>query len=95
VLEILQKLVISGFRRGTNDILFWDFTQRILELRSDVSGQPIFRCQGVKVCLTLEDVPKRRQRTTDIRCVTSQKSEDLITVVAINLNFRFPTRRIR
>jgi len=76
--------VISGFRGGVRSSLFLDLTQRRLVV-TDVSGQPIGRsCKGQAVQGELElfelwrwdryDVPKRL--TTNLRCVTSQKSED-------------------
>ena len=65
-------------------------------LVTDVSGQPIPRLQEEFFldCAVLEEggrqvVPERRLPTTDIRCVTSQKSDDLSFILTQLENFLF------
>ena len=59
--KLSEVCVISGFRRGVRDSLFWDVTQRRLAV-TDVSGKPVG--------------PETWQLTTNLLCVTSEKSED-------------------
>jgi hypothetical protein len=73
--------------------LFWDVTQRRLVV-TDVSGQaigPIFEDRDQEEflldCLTLEDGTDSLSQnvgdiTTNLRCVTSQKSVDLVYTAA-------------
>jgi hypothetical protein len=58
-------------------LLFCDVTLLRSVVITDVLGQPIvatFKIQEIQE----ESFPKRRQITTNLRCITSQKNEDLI-----------------
>jgi hypothetical protein len=59
--KLSEVCVTSGFRRGVRDSLFLDVTQRRFVV-TDVSGQPV----GTQTW----------QLTTNLLCVTSQKSEE-------------------
>ena len=65
--------------------LFWDVTQLRLLVITDVPGQPIgaiFKGQEIQK----EAVPKRQWITTNLRCITSQKNEDLTYTAKVACN---------